>query len=202
MVLKNEIAYIIDLMRSKGNVTVTNGTFSYEVPCNVVFDCDKCLKASDLDNGVHSWYSEEPYFYFGNKYEVERILSLKDKKHNQSDRIKYPAIILEMPFKENFDDFDRVNSTMRILFATKTESALTYEQRYEQNFEAILIPMFEAFKTAMQKAENVDGFNIKSKTDIPYFGEKAVVSSDLWDVIDTQFEINFINNCKKNKLCQ
>ena len=78
---------------------------------------------------------------------------------------------------------------------------MTYEKRYSTNFKNVLYPLFDSFISAIKKSENVYNYIIRSKTDVPYYTEGEVVANDFWDIIDVKIEINFIENCKKNKLC-
>lgn len=199
MVVVDEISYIIDQMRETGTATIVSGATSDTIPCKVVWDCDPCLKISDLSDGVHSWYDKSPYYYYGNKPEVAKLLTIKD--NSITNRAKYPCIILEQPFIE-VPDREITKVTLRLLLATKTDSTMTYKKRYETNFKTILYPMYEDLMTAIKASNNVQTYVIKSKTDIPFYTDKEVVSNDFWDVIDLRLELNLINNCKKNLLCQ
>jgi hypothetical protein len=198
LIVVDEVQYIIDQMRTKGEVEIVSGAPVGSVPCEVVYDCDECLKASDLSDGLHSWYNKSPFYYYGNRNEVRNLLALKDKKI--TGRAKYPCIILEQPFTEVLE-YGRTNTTLRFLLATKTDDSMTYQKRYATNFKNILYPMFDEFISAMKRSENVYTHVIKSKTDVPFYSEEEIVANDFWDIIDVKIEINFIENCKNNKLC-
>jgi len=196
MVLVDEIKYIIDTMRERGSVEILDGVPLTETPCNVVWDCNECLKVSDLANGTHKWYNAEPYYYFGNKTEIQRLLAEKDKR----SKAKYPCMILEQPFLE-IPNGDTNKATLRLLLATKTTSQLTYKERYEANFKLKLYPLYDSFISAIKKSGLVIAYRIVSKIDIPFYTEQAIVTNDYWDVIDLKIELTFINNCKKISLC-
>jgi hypothetical protein len=201
MVVVDEIKYIIDTMRERGIFTKTSNVKPNSVPCNVVYDCNPCLAFEDLENGVYGWYNLEPYYYYGNKNEIERLLDFKGKAFNQENRIKYPAIILEQPFREvPTNGFNKC--TLRILIVTGSNSTDTYEQRYNNSFKTILYPLHDSLISAFKKASNVASYEVLDKTDRPFFTEAALVSSDYWDVIDLRIETTLINNCKTNILCQ
>lgn len=198
LIIVDEVKYIVDQMRTTGNVEIVSGVPVESVPCEVVYNCDPCVSASNLPDGVYSWYNKSPYYYYGNRNEVRNLLALKDKKIKS--RAKYPCIILEQPFIEVLE-YGRTKTTLRFLLATKTDDVMTYEKRYSTNFKNVLYPLFDSFISAVKKSENVYNYIIRSKTDVPYYTEGEVVANDFWDIIDVKIEINFIENCKKNKLC-
>ena len=198
LIIVDEVKYIVDQMRTTGTVEIVSGVPVESVPCEVVYNCDPCLSASNLPDGVYSWYNKSPYYYYGNRNEVRNLLALKDKKIKS--RAKYPCIILEQPFTEVLE-YGRTKTTLRFLLATKTDDVMNYEKRYSTNFKNVLYPLFDSFISAIKKSENVYNYIIRSKTDVPYYTEGEVVANDFWDIIDVRIELNFIENCKKNKLC-
>ena len=198
LIIVDEVKYIVDQMRTTGTVEIVSGVPVESVPCEVVYNCDPCVTASNLPDGVYSWYNKSPYYYYGNRNEVRNLLALKDKKIK--NRAKYPCIILEQPFTEVLE-YGRTKTTLRFLLATKTDDVMTYEKRYSTNFKNVLYPLFDSFISAIKKSENVYNYIIRSKTDVPYYTEGEVVANDFWDIIDVRIELNFIENCKKNKLC-
>jgi hypothetical protein len=201
MVVVDEIKYIIDTMRERGTFTKSSSVKPSDIPCSVVYDCNHCLAFEDLANGSHTWYNQEPYYYYGNKDEIIRLLTRKEKEFYQEDKIKYPAIILEQPFRElPTNGFNKC--TLRILIVTGSNSTDTYQQRYTNSFKTILYPLYDSLISAFKKASNVASYEVIEKTDRPFFTESALVSSDYWDVIDLRIETNLKNNCKTNKLCQ
>lgn len=197
MVIVEEIEYLIDQIREKGNFTGT--IVPIGIPCNVVYNCNEC--ETSLNEGDNFWYSKEPYFYYGTKQEILRRLGQKSSELKREKQIKYPAIFLEMPFTElNFDDNPQVD--LNLIFANKTEAGWLYKDRYENNIKPIIYPMIENFKTAVKRSNTVVAYDFMQKIDAPFYADGGVIANEILDLVLIKTKITFINNCKKNKLCQ
>lgn len=171
----DEIKYVVDQMRLPTNVGEV-------VVCNTAD------------------YTASPYFYFGTKQEITRRLIEKDLEQSY----KYPAIILEMPFKEDLISDVRVKvEELRFLFVTRNELIKTdYRTSYELNIKPILYPMIERFEYALGVSENVDNWKINEKVDAPYYGDGSVYANEYWDIVFIKMESQFIKSCKKLLICQ
>lgn len=192
-----EIEYIVDAMRNKGTVEVINGVPSIDLPCNVVFDCDPCLKLSDLSDGVHEWYDKAPYFYVGDLFEVQRLLAKADKNVEQKDRTKYPCIILEIPSNE-IDKDTGLEADVKLILATQNKTEQTFKQRVYDNYEMVLMPLYNRLKSKIESIDTVAGNSNFSRKLLPRYSK---IENDPWDAIEIKTKITFNNNCKKIKLC-
>jgi hypothetical protein len=197
MVIVEEIGYIIDQMREFGSFE--GATIPTDLKCNYVLNCDSCNKVPT--SGLNHWYSLEPYYYFGTREEILRRLSEKDSQLQRKNQIKYPAIFLEMPFREKaFTKFPEVE--LNLYFANNTQSGWTYAERYENNIKPIIYPLINKFEKAVETTDNVMAYDFIEKTDAPFYALKDVIANEILDLVQLKTKIIFNNSCKNFKLCK
>jgi hypothetical protein len=170
--------------------------------CKVIYDCDPCLKFSDLADGKHLWVTADPYFYFGNKEEVLRRMTAKDNAPTLEQKYKYPAIILQHTHKEVSFSMMPDKVKIDLLFANIRQPEWTFEQSYQNNIEPILLPLAKKFAAIVESQPNVGAYEWQQPQIMPNYGNGALMASDYWDIIHLPFEILFTNNCKNLTLCQ
>ena len=195
------IGSIVNSVRESGQIEIlTKGVEVLDTCKDVVFDCG-CIKQKDLEVGLHKYTIIDPHYMFGNKAEVQRIFDKKDKDNAN----KYPVIILEQPFVENPTKHG-IETTVRLLIASfvkkeEDEGNPVYKTSYQERFKVTLYPLYNKFIKQLRKSPLVKAHDIVSKTDRPLFGEKALMSSDFWDVIDVKIKITFGKSCQI-KVCE
>jgi hypothetical protein len=190
----DEISYIVDLCRSRGEITLPNGS----LPCSYVVSCYPCTPLSELEDGTYKTHSEVPYFYYGTKKEI--LARLTDK--NQASLFKYPAIILEMPIRETLPTDNRTNAEVNLFFVTSREASMTYAESYEANIKPTLYPLIETFIIKMTTSESVFGSEVIEKIEAPNYGDGGKMASDYWDAVMLKIKFILKSNCKKLTLCQ
>jgi hypothetical protein len=145
----------------------------------------------------------KPVFEFGTYLELTKVHNLKD----QNNLTKYPLVWLVWEAGENTEKWDFTNIyhiSPRIFICTHTNSDYRSVQRYTENFEAILYPIWELIKTAMEDNQLIgtDYSRKYQKTDHLYWGESLGfqknknVLFDTLDAIEIKFlELEIINKC-------
>jgi hypothetical protein len=85
-----------------------------------------------------------PYYLPGHRMEINSILLKKD-----NDKVykyqKYPLIALRLDVAEEVDEMGFVNYNLNIVILTLTDKNWKYEQRLENIFKPVLIPLYERF---------------------------------------------------------
>ena len=138
-----------------------------------------------------------PFFWFGNKEEIERIIASNQKDNTIKT---YPCIILETPFTEDIDTYSNVVKvdSMRLLFATKTEQTYRSPERLEEVFKPTLYPILESFNKEMIKSKFILNYDITSKKNVFYYGVESgepTIQNDKWDYIEIIADIRLRNSC-------
>jgi hypothetical protein len=199
-IVVEQIGYLVNLLRESGKVNVVTAGVSPLDTCDrVVYDCGTCEK--DLTVGLHEYTIINPHYYFGNQFEIQRILDAKDL----SFATKYPCIILEMPFTESVG-VQGVRANIRLLLCNYIDSEdvngnPVYSQAYQERFKPVLYPLYDNLIKKLESSNIARSYEITSKTDRPLFGETKLVSSDYWDVIDLRLSILFNQSCK-HEVCE
>ena len=126
-----------------------------------------------------------PYFMYGHLVEINQRLMLKDRgKHSKFE--KYPLIALR-------SDIDVSNIgglkeyKLNIAIFTKTSDGLNAEERKEQIFKPVLIPLYDMFIEQLRKC----GLFIWSGNPIP---EHMYVERPFWGTQNDQQNLKRILN--------
>lgn len=92
-----------------------------------------------------------PYYLPGHRMEINSILLKKD-----ADKVlkyqKYPLVALRLDIPEEVDQYGYVNYNLNIVILTLTDKNWTYEQRKENIFVPVLIPLYDRFITELGNA--------------------------------------------------
>jgi len=137
----------------------------------------------DVMTAVRAIYDEAnnvlPIYEFGTYLELTKVHNLKD----QNNLTKYPLVWLVWEANENTENWtttDTYDLSPRIFICTHTNSDYRSEQRYSENFEAILYPIWELIKTAMYDNVKIDLDSVKNfnKSDHLFWGDKIGISRD------------------------
>jgi len=85
-----------------------------------------------------------PYFLPGHRQEINKILLEKenDKVYKYQ---KYPLVALRLDIPEYVDEKGYVNYKLNIVILTLTDKTWNYEQRKENIFIPVLIPLYDRF---------------------------------------------------------
>lgn len=136
----------------------------------------------------------KPVYEFGTYDELVTVSKLKD----DNDIVKYPLVWLVWDARENTESWKYLTDysvSPRVFICVETDSNYRSEQRYSENLEGILFPIWELIKIKMRDNSNIDflpPYNF-SKNDHLYWGESIGMSKDkniLFDTLDA-IEINF-----------
>lgn len=85
-----------------------------------------------------------PYYLPGHRMEINAILLEKEKDMVYKYQ-KYPLIALRLDIPEEVDEDGFVNYNLNIVILTLTEKNYNYEQRKQNIFIPVLIPLYERF---------------------------------------------------------
>ena len=88
-----------------------------------------------------------------------------------------------------------------MLLVEKTKREPNFKESYQDVIYAKLYPLYEDLLKVIGKSEIVNGYEILSKRDIPFYGDTKQITSDTWDIIELRIKINFNNNCKNKNIC-
>ena len=120
-----------------------------------------------------------PYFEYGTYLELVKQLEIKDKNQLES----YPLVWLVWEANENNEKeiFDEMYSiSPRVFIVSPTEPDYSSAERFTNNFEAILNPIFQEFIYQVQYHVNIDfaESNPFTKTDHLLWGESLGFAKD------------------------
>lgn len=150
----------------------------------------------------------KPVYEFGTYLELTKQIKIKDLNISAgAHEVKYPLVWLVWEANENTETWkstDMYSLKPRIFICTHTSSDYSSEQRYSENFENILYPIWELIKTAINynKFIGLDSAKKFAKSDHLYWGEslgykkKQNVLFDTLDAIEVKFD-----NLEINKIC-
>lgn len=189
MLIVEKIGYIVNSIRPKGTVTFTNSTPDITLPCDYVLNCG-CNKVEE--SGTFDFTELTPYYYFGNVYEVKRIL---DNKNNNQKR-KYPCVILEQPFTTKVISNQNESPELTLFIINYSDVNATYVERYKSNFKELLYPLWNKIHKAIKKSDLVSGYELVHIKEHPNFYVNKVIS-DNWDLLEIKIKILF-NHCEKD----
>ena len=150
----------------------------------------------------------KPAYEFGTYLELTKVHVLKDNNIAAGQvAVKYPLVWLVWEANENTENWEtdaQYSINPRIFICMNTDSDYRSEQRYTENFEAILYPIWELIKQEMDNSNQIDSFSSQdfSKSDHLYWGESIGISKDkniLFDTLDAiEIKLNnleIFDNC-------
>ena len=160
---------------------------------------------SDVITAVRVEYDSirllKPVYEFGTYLELTKRTAIKDLNIAAGKlEVKYPLVWLVWEANENqetWTDSAMYSVSPRIFICTHTSTDYRSEQRYTENFEAILYPIWELIKQGIGNNNNIGVFSSKefTKSDHLYWGESLGMTKDkniLFDTLDA-IEIKFDN---------
>lgn len=102
--------------------------------------------ATGLDFAGETWKDLAPYYDYGHYMELAARLSRKNTDQVKKFR-KFPLILLVTDLKKSYKshDFDYMISPPVILIINKTDKNYTSQERTDNNFKPILLPLYESF---------------------------------------------------------
>ena len=150
----------------------------------------------------------KPVYEFGTYLELTKRSALKDRNIAAGKlEVKYPLVWLVWEANENAESWTtdaQYSINPRIFICTLTNSDYTSEQRYSENFELVLYPIWELIKQEMDNSNQIDSFSSQnfSKSDHLYWGESIGIAKeknvlfDTLDAIEIKFtELEIFKNC-------
>lgn len=133
-------------------------------------------------------------FRYGDNLEL--LAFLKNAKGNTSR--PYPLIWLLYPYEEIQDRTTVDVTDMVLIIATETNAESNYQQRMEENFKKVLIPLYENIKLAFLRANTIYTSDVYNVTKYPNYGrpeENKAEAIDLWDAMRIEFNCSINNSC-------
>lgn len=133
----------------------------------------------------------KPIYQFGTYKELTKRYV---QKSNMS-KAKYPLIWLVWEANENKQTWENTSFykiSPRIFICSHTKSDYTSIQRYEKNFEAVLYPIFELLKQAINDNSDISYFSAKSFEiwEHLHWGDSLKDKNKMFDTLDA-LEIRF-----------
>lgn len=191
MLIVERIGYLVNQLRETGTTEIVDKVSSVDLGCDYVLNCS-CEKIETATNGTYQYTLLSPYYYFGNVYEVQRILDTK----NMQQKRKYPAIILEQLFTNKIYQNERENPTFKIYIVNYSDTEDSYVQRYQNNIKNILYPLWEKLYEEIKKSDMVNSYELQEVNEMPNFAVNKVIE-DCWDLLEIKIKILFNKGCNK-----
>jgi hypothetical protein len=139
----------------------------------------------------------KPVFRYGDNLEL--LAFLKNSKGNP-DR-PYPLIWLLYPYEEEHTRTVLKLSDVVLILATETNAESNYQQRMEENYKKVLIPLYENIRLAFMRANIMSTNDVYDIVKYPNYGrpeEEASEAIDLWDAIKVTFDCHINSACLTN----
>jgi hypothetical protein len=136
----------------------------------------------------------QPLFRYGDNLEL--LVFLKNQIGNT--KRPYPLIWLLYPYEE---DHTRTNLNLKdvvLIIATETNAESNYQQRMEENYKKVLIPLYENIRLAFMRANILSTDDKYKIVKYPNFGrpeENVSETIDLWDAMKITFDCSINNVC-------
>ncbi|RLA04913.1 MAG: hypothetical protein DRQ47_02475 [Gammaproteobacteria bacterium] len=136
----------------------------------------------------------KPVFKFGDEFELNAFLraSKGDAKR------PYPLIWLVYPYTEDHTRTVVNIENMVLVLATVTNSSYNNSQRLKENYEKILIPLYENIKLAFLRVNILSTDDTYNMIKFPNYGREDGAEAktiDLWDALKITFNCAINNNC-------
>ena len=150
----------------------------------------------------------KPVYEFGTYLELTKQIVIKDRNIAAGKvEVKYPLVWLVWEANENTKTWTtdaQYTINPRIFICTHTNSDYSSDQRYSENFEAILYPIWLIIREEMGYNNQIGSFTAQNYSDSEhlYWGEslgfekKKNVLFDTLDAIEIKFtELEIFKNC-------
>ena len=143
-----------------------------------------------------------PQFNFGTHEDLLCFLSHKAKEEGKI----YPLIWLETPVEKKGKE-NKINIDLTLVLATLTSSEISNVERLEVTFKPTLIPLYNNVLKALRQSGFTKIVNAENnkRTDFYNYGvneknenEKKNITTDIWDAIKFECELQIRKDCKKN----
>lgn len=141
-------------------------------------------------------------YMYGPPLEIINRLT-KWSQSNGQDKKKYPLVALLHPITKRGGTNTIVTTNLRIIIVRRnSDPKLFTEQRYENNFRPVLIPIFESFKEKLGENASFssNGYFDIEDTEWPFWGgdeqQSANIFNDKVDIIELK-----INNLTIDLTC-
>lgn len=137
-------------------------------------------------------------FLFGKPRQI--LSDLVEKTESIHQKINYPLIILEYPFVYTHDRGVYNARQVKLYLCTLTKPEMTMDDRYSQNYEPILYPLYLSLEKQVIKQSL--SYEIPTQRDNPFASvqienDNTQSFPEYFDVIETIWEFSFskINKC-------
>ena len=220
-VIVREVGKVIDLLRSVGDITASvevsskytitstgHGLASMEVI--TINDVDYVILVIDDDNFTinaatgldftgDSWKSKAPYYLFGHPRDIVSVLADRNKSKTFQYQ-KYPLIALFQDFSEDINS-GYSETSLNLIIANITKPTYNTADRYTNNFEPVLYPLWAQLERAFQISKDVELLDGNySKIDRAYWGKEGLYGNEgnIFDDHIDAIEIENLNLRFKN----
>jgi len=159
----------------------------------------------DIIEDVVDSMTLECYYLYGHPVEVVNTLS-EWSKHPTKKTEKFPLIMLFQDFEERKGTMQGINSevSLNIVIATNTLNSYKSEERYTNNFKAILYPLYDEFIDRIKLSGYFESTLFPhNKFDRVYWGKTGLYGNDgnmfndFIDAIEIQnLDLKILNNFK------
>lgn len=148
----------------------TNFNGSYKIS-SIVEDVSFVIsKTTGIVTETGTWTADSPYYLYGHLLEIVRRLGQK-----RLEKKKYPLVILDMDFEEDKGEPELYSvSDVTIYICNITNMNWEMEDRYTNNFKAVLRPLADSLIDKIKASNDFDyeEFDkvIHTRTDKPLWG--------------------------------
>jgi len=138
-----------------GEVVTINGTdYVIKSPTTINFQITGVITSATI------WAAKAPYYLFGHPIEISNIL-LEKNKNDTLKYQKYPLVILFTDIKIGRGDSviygELINQAISII--GKSQKSYSTMQRYDNNIESILYPLYNTLMNKIKTSNNFIGTN-------------------------------------------
>lgn len=117
---------------------------------------------------------EIPFYRYGHRVEIARLLDEQNRKTGAQKVQKYPLIALRLDTSEQISG-NIWHFNLNIAIVEWTDKNYVADQRYENVFKPVLYPLYERFMEALKQSglffwENMGAYPPHTKIDRLYYG--------------------------------
>lgn len=145
------------------------------------------LPQIDYDGNLYT-----PIFDHGNPNDLNKFIRQEEKK--------YPLIWLESEYPEDKTDLHTVNVSLSIILATYSgDLNQDNSQRLEDKFKKVLIPLLDNIDKAFERGNTIlfEDRNYRVTKFFNYGKNQKHTSTDIWDAIKLEVDLNINDYCLK-----
>lgn len=215
--LHTVISDIIESKRYEGTISTYtdngDGTFTYYSPNTLIVPCyitineqsvpvvsaDSASFTLKIETTETTWKENKPYFMHEKEIKAFQILTEKTKQDTFKYQ-KYPLVLLYHPFTRRDSNFGAYECDFRLAIINYTNQNWYSDDRYENNFDAVLNPILDDIIDGMCENNNIAVAN-KRKIEREFVDSLYISGNPLPDELDA-IVVDFKNIVIVNDRCQ